>query len=119
MKLDDLFFCAYETIGEDALYNPIKRLIKIGDVDGLQGRFTSWSKEDIEIEGREVTKSTRKLITTADLEDCEAADKVLHNGLLYTIKEVRGDEYTRWRLLIVDKHGNDSDELYTETQDSI
>jgi len=106
MKLNDLFFCAYETVGEDALYNPIKRLVKIGDPDGQQGRFTSWSKEDIEIEGR-------KLITTADLDECESADKVLYDGLLYTIKEVRGDEYTRWRLLIVDKHGNDPNELYT------
>lgn len=114
MKLDDLFFCAYKTIGEDALYNPIKRLVKIGDPNGQQGRFTSWSKEDVDVEGREVTKSTRKLITPADLEDCQAADKVLVDGLLYSVKEVRGDEYTRWRLLIVDKHGNDSDELYTE-----
>lgn len=114
MKLDDLFFCAYETTGEDAYYNPTKRLVKTGDPLGAEGRFTSWSREDIDIEGREITKTTRKVITTADLDECEAADKILFNGHLYSIKEVRGDEYTRWRLLIVDKHGNDPNELFTE-----
>lgn len=119
MRLDDLFLCAYESIGEDEYYNPIKRLVKIGDPVGAEGRFTSWTKEDIQVEGRDVTKHTRKVITTADLDECEAADKILFEGQLYSIKEVRGDDYTRWRLLIVDKHGNDPDELFTEPTDQV
>lgn len=119
MKLDDLYFCAYEKIGEDALLNPINRLVKIGDPQGSQGRLTSWSKEDIDVEGREVTKKTRKLITFAELDECEAADQILYNEQLYKIREVRGDKYTRWRLLIIDKHGNDPDELFEEPADQV
>lgn len=107
MRMKPLVLCQYEETGRDELNNPTLELTKISS---SQGRFSSWTNEEIEVEGRDVTKDSRKIVTIASREKCEQADRILFENRLYRIKEVRGDESTRWRLLLIDKHGNEPDE---------
>ncbi|AQR76380.1 hypothetical protein ABNB59_15500 [Paenibacillus larvae] len=100
MKFSPLFLYAYVETGKDRLGNPIKekKLIRKSS-----GRLSNWTAEDIAADVRNLTKTTRKIVTRAPLEDCKKSELVALEGTEYKIVEPKN--YGRWRLLIVKAYG--------------
>lgn len=63
MRYFTIAFLTEETTGTDVLGNPVTEWLTAKT--RYRGRFTEWSAEEIALEGREVTKSQRKLLTDA------------------------------------------------------
>lgn len=80
----------------DELGNPI---MDYPDGPTITGRATSWTAEEIQVEDREITTGTRKIVTTALLSTIKNAAKVSRNGEDYDVIQVRTNG--RFRQLIV------------------
>lgn len=91
--------------GEDPLGNPITALSFIAEVDG---RFSSWTSEEIALDNRDVTANNRKIITTAKASVLKTAEKVRFQGSFYDVTDIKGDDLQRWRILIVKRYGSDA-----------
>lgn len=104
MRFYPLFLYANQQIGSDQLNNPIYERVLIGE---SIGRFSSWTAEEIALDKREVTVNNRKILTRASKAVIDEADKVKINGLYYSIKDVIGDDFDRWRLVIVNRYGSE------------
>lgn len=100
MKFSPLFLYALIETGRDRLGNPIKekKLIRKSS-----GRLSNWTAEDIATDIRNLTKTTRKIITRAPYSDCKKSELVVFEETEYKIVEFR--KYGRWRLLIVKAFG--------------
>ena len=105
MRLFPLFLYANQHVGSDPLGNPINELVVIGE---YEGRFSSWSSEEIALDNRNITMNNRKIITTALKSDLTRANKIQFDGLYHTITEIRGEDYDRWRLVVVNRYGSDT-----------
>lgn len=104
MRFYPLLLYANQQIGSDQLNNPIYERVLIGE---SIGRFSSWTDKEVALDSREVTVTSRKILTRASKADISEADKVKINGLYYSIKEVTGDNFDRWRLVIVNRYGSE------------
>jgi len=104
MRFYPLFLYANQQIGSDQLNNPIYERVLIGE---SIGRFSSWSDKEVALDAREVTVNNRKILTRASKAVISEADKVKINGLYYSIKDVTGDDFDRWRLVIVNRYGSE------------
>lgn len=104
MRLTPLFLYAHMPVGSDPLGNPINELVVIGE---SEGRFSSWKSEEIALDNRSITVNNRKILTPALKADLVMTDKIKFEGLYHTITEIRGDDYDRWRLLVVNRYGSD------------
>lgn len=92
--------------GEDALGNPIHSLEQVGSTDG---RFSSWSSEEIALDTREMTANHRKIVTAAAKADLESVEYVELQGSRHELTDIRGDDLQRWRLLVVKRYGSAAD----------
>lgn len=104
MRLFPLFLYANSPIGSDPLGNPINELVVIGE---SEGRFSSWSSTEVALDDRSVTVNNRKILTRALKSELLLAEKIQFDGLYHTITEIRGDDYERWRLLVVNRYGSE------------
>lgn len=59
MKWIDCTLIGKTASGEDALGNPIYAL---SDIRTCKARFTPWTNDEIQLEGRDVTRNERKLL---------------------------------------------------------
>ncbi|HHS2684193.1 TPA: hypothetical protein ACTEIZ_001951 [Streptococcus agalactiae] len=65
-----------------------------------KGRFTEWHADDEIVYGRDLTSSTRKMISnTITLGQAKKASQVKLDGKYYDIKSVK--DLGRWRLLLI------------------
>lgn len=104
MRFSPLFLYANQETGSDPLGNTINELVQIGE---STGRFSSWTSEEIALDKREVTVNNRKIITRASKADLKLATKVKIEGLFHDITEIKGDDYSRWRILVVNRYGSE------------
>ena len=91
--------------GEDALGNPIYDSKLIEDADG---RFSSWTDEEIALDNRGVTVNNRKILTSTKASVLKTAEQVKFQGSFYEITDIKGDDLKRWRILIVKRYGSDA-----------
>ena len=105
MRFQPLLFYKNESLETDALGNPINTLEKFWQSDG---RFSNWTAQEVALDNRNVTVNNRKIVTRASKSYLEQADKLKFEGRFYSIKEVKGSDYDRWRILIVDRYGSES-----------
>lgn len=105
MRFQPLWFYKNESLETDALGNPINTLEKFWQSDG---RFSNWTAQEVALDNRNVTVNNRKIVTRASKSYLEQADKVKFEGRYYSVKEVKGSDYDRWRILVVDRYGSDS-----------
>ncbi|HJA89199.1 MAG TPA: hypothetical protein H9948_00215 [Candidatus Jeotgalibaca merdavium] len=105
MRLFPLFLYANQEVGSDPLGNPINELVVIGE---FEGRFSSWTSEEIALDNRQITMNNRKIVTTALKSDLQLANKIKFDGFYHSITEIRGDDYDRWRLVVVNRYGSDT-----------
>lgn len=94
MRFKPLSLYENRKTGEDVLGNPITVPVLIGQYDGL---VTSWTTEEIALLDREVTRTQRKLLTSAPIDVIRQADTVEIDGNSYHQVEVKTDT-VRWRL---------------------
>lgn len=104
MRLYPLFLYENKQIGSDALGNPIYDLVVIGE---SEGRFSSWSAEEIALDVRSLTVSNRKIVTRANISELKKAQKIKFEGLYHNITEIIGDDTTRWRIVLVNRYGRE------------
>lgn len=105
MRFFTLLLYANQQIGSDPLNNPINDLVKIGET---VGRFSSWTSEEVALDKRDLTVNNRKIITREFKSIIEQADKIKFDGLYYSVKEIKGDDYSRWRIVVVNRYGSES-----------
>lgn len=103
MIFKPLLFFKNEQMGTDELNNPIYELIPSSE---SEGRFSSWTAEEIALDKREATVNNRKIVTRAPLPVIKAADRVKFEDQFHDIREIKGDDLTRWRILIVNRYGS-------------
>ena len=104
MRFQPLSLYKNETLETDALGNPINTLEKFWQSDG---RFSNWTAQEVALDNRNVTVNNRKIVTRASKSYLEQADKLKFEGRYYSVKEVKGSDYDRWRILIVDRYGSE------------
>ena len=104
MRFQPLLFYKNESLETDALGNPINTLEKFWQSDG---RFSNWTAQEVALDNRNVTVNNRKIVTRASKSYLEQADKLKFEGCYYSVKEVKGSDYDRWRILIVDRYGSE------------
>lgn len=104
MRFFPLLLFVNRQTGSDPLNNPIYELEQIGE---SEGRFSSWTSEEIALDTREVTVHNRKIITRASATVLKSADKVKFDGKYHSITEIKGDDTSRWRILVVNRYGSD------------
>lgn len=106
MRLFPLFLYADSATGEDPLGNPINELVQIGEDEDYEGRFSSWTAEEIALDDRNVTVNNRKIITKTSKERLSQANKLKFDGMYHDIKDIKGDDYGRWRIVVVNRYGS-------------
>ena len=100
MRYISIAFLTQKQTGTDVLGNPVTET-ETG-AKWYRGRFTEWSAEETTLEGRDLTKAARRLLTEASLSVCRTADGVqTDGGENYHILAVK--ELERWRLLYVER----------------
>ena len=104
MIFKPLFLFAKRENGTDVLGNPIYELVQIGQ---SEGRFSSWTNEEIALDVRNVTVDNRKILTPCPKKLLEQADKVQFEGMYHTITAITGDDTTRWRIVVVNRYGSE------------
>lgn len=104
MIFKPLFLYANQQTGSDILGNPITELVLIGK---SEGRFSSWTNEEIALDVRNVTVDNRKILTPCPKKLLEQADKVQFEGMYHTITAITGDDTTRWRIVVVNRYGSE------------
>ncbi|MCO7128397.1 hypothetical protein NIE88_21995 [Sporolactobacillus shoreicorticis] len=105
MRFLPLYLFANQQTGSDPLGNPINELVQRGE---SVGRFSSWTAEEIALDNRKVTQNNRKIITRATKADLLSADKIKFEDLYHSITEIRGDDTTRWRIVVVNRYGSET-----------
>lgn len=105
MRLFPIFLYANSQTGEDALGNPITELVVVGESEGI---FSTWTDKEVALDKRNVTVNNRKILTRAKKSGIDQSSKVLFEGLYHTIAEVKGNDYDRWRLIIVNRYGSET-----------
>ena len=105
MRFLPLLLFGNQQVGSDQLNNPKYETFQIGQ---SEGRFSPWSTEEIALDKREVTANNRKIITRASKASLLLATKVKIDGMYHNITEIQGDDYSRWRILIVNRYGSDN-----------
>jgi len=105
MRFQPLYLYANRQTSIDALNNPIYEPVQIVESVGL---FSSWTSKEIALDKREVTVNNRKIITQVTKANLLLADKIKFDGLFYSINEIKGDDSSRWRILIVNRNGSES-----------
>ena len=88
--------------GKDELGNAITEPFYLGVA---MSRIAKWSREDIDLLGRELTARTVKLVTHAKLPLIEETKKVSFMGTDYRIDQVNGSDFDRWRILFLERVG--------------
>ncbi len=100
MKWQDVVLKKKVILGVDRLGNEKISFEKTGRL--TKGRLTHWTSEDINIYGRELTKTTRKLITPIKYITNDMVIEINHE--IYEIKDIQYlDRFTfliirRWRM---------------------
>lgn len=105
MILLPLFLYEKSETGTDPLGNPVTELVQFGQGEG---RFSSWTAEEIALDVREVTRNNRKILTWMKRADLERADRVKFEGKYHKVTEIKGDDHQRWRILVVHRFGTDA-----------
>ncbi|MCO7128393.1 hypothetical protein NIE88_21975 [Sporolactobacillus shoreicorticis] len=105
MRFLPLYLFANQQTGLDPLGNPINELVRTGE---SIGRFSSWTAEEIALDNRQVTQNNRKIITRATKADLLSADKIEFEDRYHSITEIRGDDTTRWRIVVVNRYGSET-----------
>lgn len=112
MRFFPLLLFANRKIGSDPLNNPIYELEQIGE---SEGRFSSWTNKELSADSinlasdkRAVTVENRKIITKALRSELSLAEKVKFDGKYHSITEIKGDDTSRWRILVVNRYGSES-----------
>ncbi|WP_149155257.1 hypothetical protein [Bacillus sp. CH30_1T] len=96
---------ANQEVGKDQLNNPINELVQIGE---SVGRFSNWTSKEVALDKRDITANSRKILTRESKANLLLADKVKFEHKYHSIKEIIGDDYSRWRIIIVNRYGSDS-----------
>lgn len=101
MKLEPIKLFRNKKAGVDELGNAIyeKELFTSGT-----GQITPWTREDIALLPREITKTEEKLITQMSFEECSKASILVINDKEFSIEEVTN--YIRWCVLRVKRYGD-------------
>ena len=88
-----------ENAAKDKLDNVIA-----GDIllSSTTGRITEWTADDIQLIGREITGSTRKLLTGANITSVKQAKSVVIGDERYSVERII-DASPRWRVLAIRK----------------
>ena len=86
--------------GKDSLGNP---LYEESPGASFPARFTPWDNQEIALEGREITRNSRKLLVRVARKEFPACEKVSFDGGMYTISQIT-DLYPRFTLLYVTEH---------------
>lgn len=102
MKWETCTLVNPEITGYDELGNEIK---KDADVQTVFGRFTPFSETDLHIEGRTVTKNSRKVLIRKPLSGILPCEKIRIDGLQYYISEKSAAG--RFIILYVERTGAD------------
>ena len=84
----------------DRLGNPI---VDFAYVKNIKVRKNPWTKEEVNA-GRDLEKTSIRLITPTRLSDLIFAAKIEIDGVTYKIKEL--GEMDRWRSLVVTRYEN-------------
>lgn len=105
MRFLPLYLYANQEIGKDQLNNPIYELVSIGE---SVGRFSNWTSKEVALDKREVTVNNRKILTRESKANLLLADKVQFEDKYHSIKEIIGDDLSRWRIIVVNRYGSDS-----------
>ncbi|OLS39136.1 hypothetical protein [Bacillus sp. MRMR6] len=112
MIFTPLFLYVNQQTGVDDLNNPINTLVLLGESTGM---FSSWTNKELSADNitlaankRSVTVENRKIITKASKTDLLLADKIKFDGKYHDISEIKGDDTSRWRILIVNRYGSES-----------
>lgn len=103
MRFLPLLLYGNQQTGSDQLNNPIYELVPIGE---STGRFSSWTAKEVALDNRDLTVNNRKIITQSKKETLIQADKVKIDGLYYSVIEIVGDDYSRWRIVVVNRYGS-------------
>lgn len=107
MKFHPLFLYKNEKVSTDPLGNPINAMVEIaGD---HEGRFSTWTAEEITLDRRELTVNNRKILTKTLKSVLIQADKIKFEGLYHSITEIKGDDDGRWRILVVNRYGTEKE----------
>lgn len=101
MKLEPIKLFKNKKTGVDELGNAIYE--KVLFASG-QGQITPWSKEDIALLPREITKTEEKLLAQMSFEECSQASTLEIDGKEFTIEMVTN--YYRWCVLRVKRYGD-------------
>lgn len=111
MKFKPLFFYSEMEIGIDILGNPIKEMSLLDESEGF---FSNWNNRElaadnitVQANGRSATVDNRKIITKCKRSVLDLAEKILFEEKYYDITAVEGDDYLRWRIVIVNRYGSD------------
>ena len=105
MRFLPLFLYANQEVGKDQLNNPIKETVQIGET---VGRFSNWTSKEIALDKRDVTVNSRKILTRESKANLMLADKVRLEDNYHSIKEIIGDDLSRWRIIVVSRYGSES-----------
>lgn len=100
MKWETCTLVNPEITGYDELGNEIK---KDADVQTVFGRFTPFSETDLHIEGRTVTKNSRKVLIRKPFSGILPCEKIRIDGLQYYISEKSAAG--RFTILYVERTG--------------
>jgi len=84
LKWEKCILINSEITGQDALRNDIR---EDKEVQTVYGRFSPFNETDLNMEGRTVTKSSRKVVIRKPLSAVKSCEKVQINGLHYDIME--------------------------------
>lgn len=95
-----LALTADDTGESDVLGNPVLSEQTLGK---FRGRWTEWTAEEVQLDGRHITKGARKLLTNAPLLLCRKAAFVDTGAEVYRITDGL-DLNGRWRALIVERY---------------
>lgn len=102
MKWETCTLINPEITGYDELSNEIR---KDADVQTVFGRFTPFTETDLHIEGRTVTKNSRKVLIRKPLLGILPCEKIQIDGLQYYISEKSAAG--RFTVLYVERTGAD------------
>lgn len=94
MKWEKCSLIAAVSVGTDELGNEIKQdeTVKI-----TYGRFTPWNTTDLNMEGRTVSKNSRKVLVRCAFSDFPDCEKIEMDGMVYQITEAT--DLNRFTLL--------------------
>lgn len=104
MRMEPLLFYGRMVVGRDQLGNDIYQNVLLSE---SVGRFSTWTTEEIALDTRNVTVNARKVITPARMFNMRFATAIKIGNKYHNIQEIKGDDYNRWRIIVVDKFGRD------------